>query len=210
MYRAGIIAPAYFQSDRQIVPGLATANTEPHRPGKLDLFINYEDKYNNCPQEFPPTFIDPDKFPVLLHLAQSFAKTNNAARFAFLRLWSAPHFYPLMVGPQSRLGTSFLDSTGRSWQWKFLPKDMAGSEYSSHLTTGRRLDLLQKQFGKRVVNRGDSIIVMANDSEELLRTCIAVTFAMQTKPWLREVDLWKSFIDVDLEFLEQLDAHWWE
>lgn len=25
-----------------------------------------------------------------------------------------------------------------------------------------------------------------------------VTFAVQTKPWLREIDLWKSYVNVDL------------
>ncbi|KAF5130914.1 hypothetical protein E5D57_007263 [Metarhizium anisopliae] len=208
LYRAGVVAPAYYQSDLQIVPGTATANTEPHRPDKLDLFINYEDPYNNCPPTYPPSYIHPHQWPALLPLAQKFAKDHQSARFALLRLWSAPHFYPLMVGPQSRHGTSFLDGAGRTWQWKFVPKDMPGSEFSAHLTTSRRIELLQKQFGKRVVSRGDLIFVMAEDAEELLKTCTAVTFAIQTKPWLREVDLWKSFIDVDLDFLESLDDFW--
>jgi hypothetical protein len=35
--------------------------------------------------------------------------------------------------------------------------------------------------------------------------CVAVMFALQTKPWFRQVDLWKSFVNVDLELLEGLD-----
>lgn len=89
-----------------------------------------------------------------------------------------------------------------------MPKDMPGSEFSIHHTVGRRLDLFREQFGDRVVHRADLILVMAEDVEELLKMCTAVTFVMQTKPWLREVDLWKSFIDVDLDFLQNLEDFW--
>ncbi|KAG8420581.1 hypothetical protein J3459_010943 [Metarhizium acridum] len=209
VYRAGAIAPLHCQSDAQIIPGIATANTEPHRPDKLDLFINYEDPYNSCPPPtFPACYIHPHQWPVLLPLAQEFAKGHQSARFALLRQWSAPHFYPLSVGPENRHGLSFLDSAGRSWQWNFAPKDMPGSEFSAHWNTLKRLERLQNKFGDRVVSRGDLIFVMAEDAEELLKTCTAVTFAIQTKPWLREIDVWKSFIDVDLDFLESLDDFW--
>lgn len=189
---------------------MAVANTEPHRPGKSDLFINYADPYGNFTPEFPPSFIPPDKWPAVLPHARGLANKHRNARFALLRLWSAPHFYPLMVGLPNRQGTSFLDSAGRSWEWKFVPKDMEGSEFSAHSTTGRRLEMLRKQFGDTVMSRGDLILVMGVDVEDLLSTCTAITFAIQTKPWLREIDLWKSFINVDLEFLEQLDDFWLE
>lgn len=89
-----------------------------------------------------------------------------------------------------------------------MPKDMPGSEFSAHQTTGKRLDVLKDKFGDRVVHRADLILVMGVDEDDLLRYCTAVTFAMQTKPWLREIDLWKSFINVDVEFLLDLDAFW--
>ncbi|KAI8668515.1 hypothetical protein NCS55_00877700 [Fusarium keratoplasticum] len=208
LYVAGVIAPAYLQNDSQVVLGMATAKTEPHRPDKLDLFINYEDRYGNFPMVFPPSFVHPSKWPHVLPTAESFAEKNKGARFALIRLWSAPHFYPLMVGLGNRQNTSFLDSMGRSWEWKFVPKDMVGSEYSAHHTTERRLQLLQKQFKGHVMNRADLILVMGKDADELLKFCTAVTFAIQTKPWLREIDLWKSFINVDLEFLQGLDPYW--
>ncbi|KAF5638658.1 major facilitator superfamily transporter [Fusarium sp. NRRL 25303] len=49
VYQAGVIAPAYMQNHPEVVLGIATANTEPHRPNKLDLFINYQDQYGNFP-----------------------------------------------------------------------------------------------------------------------------------------------------------------
>ncbi|KAF4975727.1 hypothetical protein FZEAL_7503 [Fusarium zealandicum] len=208
LYQAGIVAPAYYQNDPEVVSGMATANTEPHRPGKLDLFINYEDKYGNFPLEFLPSFTSPDQWPQVLPCARRFAESHDGARFALLRLWSAPHFYPLMVGLGNRQSTSFLDSAGRAWEWKFVPKDMPGSEFSAHHTTGRRLGLLQRQFGDRVMHRGDLILVMGRDAADLLKYCTAVAFAIQTKPWLREVDLWKSFINVGWDFLQQLDPFW--
>ncbi|KAH7142034.1 hypothetical protein EDB81DRAFT_948268 [Dactylonectria macrodidyma] len=208
LYREGVIGPAYLQNDSQVVAGMATANTEPHRPGKLDLFINYEDKYGNFPMEIPSYLTPPDKWPELLPKAQSFAAKHPTARFGLLRLWSAPHYYPFMVGLHNRQSMSFLDSAGRAWEWKFVPKDMPGSEYSAHRVTESRLEILQAQFKDNVVNRGDLILVMGADSQELFKYCTAVTFAMQTKPWLREIDLWKSFINVDLDFLIDLDSHW--
>ena len=208
MYQSGVIAPGYYQGVREVVPGIATANTEPHRPDKLDLFIDYEDPFKNFTKGYPIGAVNPDQWPTLLPLARSFAEGHPTARFALLRLWTAPHFYPLMIGPQNRAANSFLDSAGRAWEWKFVPKDMPGSEFSIHLVVERRLDLLREQFGDRVVHRRDLILVMGESSEDLLRLGAAVTFALQTKPWLREVDLWKSFINVDLEFLDQLDELW--
>ncbi|RFN52082.1 mfs allantoate protein [Fusarium flagelliforme] len=185
LYKAGVIGPANLQSDSQVVSGMATANKEPHRPDKLDLFVNYEDHYGNFKQNFPPAYVPPSSWPHVLPRAKSFAAKHPDARFALLRLWSTPHYYPLMVGPMNRGMTSFLDSMNRSWEFKF-------------------------KFGDKVMNRGDLILVMGEDEEDLFKFCTAVTFALQTKPWLREVDLWKSFINVDMEFLEGLDEHWLE
>ncbi|KAI1754831.1 hypothetical protein F4782DRAFT_528188 [Xylaria castorea] len=209
LYLAGIIAPALLENSPQICPGMAVANTEPHRPGKLDLFINYADrlKASNYPTTWPG-LVRPDEFPVFLPLAQDFAAKNQKARFAVLRLWSAPHFYPAMLGDSNQAGSAFLDCAGRSWRWNFIPKDFLVSEWSMYNNLKVRLDLVKKQLGDRVVHRGDVILVMGVDQLDLLRYATAVTFAIQTKPWFREFDLWKSFINVDLEFLERLDPYW--
>ncbi|KAF5019520.1 hypothetical protein F66182_8462 [Fusarium sp. NRRL 66182] len=210
LYRAGVVAPAYIQNHPQVIAGMVTAKEEPHRPGKLDMFINYQDQYGSFPMSFPPSFLHPDKWPQVLPHAQDYAAKHDNARFALLRLWSAPHYYSLMVGLNNRQGTSFLDSCGRSWEWKFVPKDMPGSEWSAHHTTERRLQILEGQFKGHVMNRGDLILVMGEEADELLKYCTAVMFAIQTKPWLREVDLWKSFINVDLDFILDLDPVWLE
>lgn len=52
------------------------------------------------------------------------------------------------------------------------------------------------------------MLVMAESEEELLRLSTIATFAMQTKPWLMEVDLWRSFVNVELGFLQGLDPSW--
>lgn len=105
-----------------------------------------------------------------------------------------------------------MDPVGRAWEWKFIPKDFDESEWSAHLGTLKRLTLVfdrAEQHGsidlrRNVAFRGDAIMVMAEDEEEeeeLFRLSTIVTFAMQTKPWLMEVDLWKRFVNVGLEFL---------
>jgi hypothetical protein len=54
VYRAGVITPA--AREAVVVPGFATANTEPHRPNQLDLFIKYTNlhKYTSG---LPPSYI---------------------------------------------------------------------------------------------------------------------------------------------------------
>ncbi|KAI1420287.1 hypothetical protein F5Y12DRAFT_719670 [Xylaria sp. FL1777] len=209
LYLAGIISPALMQNSPRVCPGFAVANTEPHRPDKMDLFIDYADRQNaaNYPSHWPG-MVHPHDFPLLLPLARDFAATNPQARFAVLRLWSAPHFYPAMLGDHNRMGTAFLDCTARSWRWNFIPKDMLGSEWSMYNNIKIRIDLVKKQLGERVAHRDDVVLVMGLDQLDLLRCATAVTFAIQTKPWFREFDLWKSFVNVDIEFLEGLDPYW--
>ena len=50
--------------------------------------------------------------------------------------------------------------------------------------------------------------MMAEGEDRLQKIVSAVTFAVQTKPWLLEIDLWKSFVNIDLEFLNGLDPKW--
>jgi hypothetical protein len=184
------------------------ANSEPHRPGKLDLFIDHVNYSGEFSPVFPPGSVFPQDWPLILPAARKFASQNPTARFALLRVWSAPHFYPLMVGMHMRQFTSFLDPSGRSWEWRFVPKDMPGSEISAHTTTTKRLEWIKSHVKDKVMSRGDLILVMGQDEFELLRLSTLVTFAMQTKPWLREIDLWKSFINVELDVLEGLDPFW--
>lgn len=198
------------------------AAEEPHRPGKLDMFVKF-DALGSGMLNFPPNYVAKKDWPLHLPPVRAFAASHSRARFAMLRLWSAPHFYPLMIGYWNRPNFTLIDSQRRSWEWKFIPKDMDGVEWSSHMTTMTRLELVferAKKFAKtaaerkmaglrkKVIYRGDGIMVMSEDEADLLRSFTAVTFALQTKPWLREVDLWKSFINVVLAFLEGLDPIW--
>ncbi|KAI1368681.1 hypothetical protein F5Y08DRAFT_325949 [Xylaria arbuscula] len=209
LYLAGIISPALKQNSPLVCSGWAIASTEPHRPDKMDLFIDYTDRHKamNYPSKIPG-LVRPDEFPVFLPLARAFAARNPNARFAVLRLWSAPHFYPAMLGEDNRMGSAFLDSLSRAWRWNFIPKDMPVSEWSMYNNIKIRLDLLKKQLGDRVTHRDDVVFVMGADQLDLLRYAVAVTFAIQTKPWFREFDLWKSFVNVDVGFLEGLDPYW--
>ncbi|CAG1996618.1 unnamed protein product [Fusarium graminearum] len=185
----------------------STAQTEPHRPGKLDLFINYEEQHARV-NKIDPFFSAPSQWPEIIPHAKPFAGSHPTARFALLRTWSSPHYYPFMCDGTERYSTTFLDSRNRSWAWRFLPKDMTASEYSPHETIKRRLGYLKHQFGSRVINRGDLILVMGEDEDDLFKYCITVTLAIQTKPWMWEIDLWKSFINMDMDFIERMEEHW--
>lgn len=216
LYRAGVIAPVHIEPHPSLVPGYATANTEPHRPGQLDLFIDYTDRQGaiDWPAGFGNQLRQLATWPALLPVAQGFAAAHGGrgggARFAVLRVWTAPHYYPLMIGHWNRPMFYFLDPVGRAWEWKFVPKDFAVGQTSMHTETRAVVDRLATRLAApdRLDCRGDVILVQGVDAADLLRGVVAVVFALQTRPWLRELDLWKSFVNVDLDFLEALDP-WW-
>ena len=144
----------------------------------------------------------------LLERARYFSQKHPQARFAILRLWSAPHFYPLMLGGDNRYHTSFVDLTGRSFEWKFIPKDMPHSEMSMERIALQRIEPFEDKIGRNVVVKRDLYLVMGADEAELKKMAVATTFVVQTAPWRLEVDLWRSFINVNMEFLDNLDIAW--
>ena len=173
------------------------------------------------------TPLKPNECLDLLACAREFAQHHPLPRSALLRIWSNEYFWPLMLGWDNHQSTSFTDSMGNPWEWNFIPKDMPESECSIHIAIEKHLARFRKQLKVRgrqggpkgahvpdneaqVILRRDLVLVMAVDEDECLRLTTGVTYAVQARPWLREVDVWKSFINVDLQFLEQLDKVWIE
>lgn len=115
LYREGVIGEAHVPYP----PGQAIAATEPDRDP--DLYFDFRVLENDI--TFPSSVEqNPPTKEKLILKAQSYAKDHPNARFALLRLWSAPHFYPLMLGLDRRSMISFSDIVGRAWEWKFIPK----------------------------------------------------------------------------------------
>ena len=54
-------------------------------------------------------------------------------------------------------------------------------------------------LGERVYVRRILHLVMGENEEYLLKYAIATTFMIQTELWRLEVDLWRSFVNVDME-----------
>ena len=259
LYKSGVIGLEYGLPTNVIsVRNQVMAAEEPHRPGKLDMFVRFPGWGET---HLPPFFVERKDWPQLLPLARAFANRNDHnkkhARFAVLRIWSAPHFWPNMIGLEKQQTLAFHDVTDRQrvWKWRFAPKDMPAADWAIYNVLESRMRAMRdrllhgdsttpmtdqhrgqwagpeasimrqssvrprKEAGPdgpekvaflddHVAHRADVILVMGKDQTELLRTATLVTFAMQGKPWLREVDLWKSFINVDLELLEKLDPYW--
>jgi len=204
VYKSGVICLSYFDG----VAGRAIAHKEPGR--ELDLYFDWRENVDDVDLTVTPDFQDPRKVTTdsLLQTARDFARTNSKARFAVLRLWSAPHFYPLMSGLDKRHAVSFVDGVGRFWEWKFIPKDMPYSEWSVHHQARTRIMPFKKSLGNKVVVKRDLYLVMGKDEAELLKLAGTVTYAVQTEPWRLEIDLWRSFVNVDVAFLEGLDRAW--
>lgn len=113
-----------------------------------------------------------------------------------------------MLGMEKRSMCAFLDDRGRAWEFKFIPKDMPYSEWSIHHQLSLRIEPVKKIFGNSVVVAKDLVLVMGQDEEECKRLSAGVTWCVQTKPWRLEVDFWRSFVNVDGEFLEKIDRRW--
>lgn len=191
----------------EAVSGQVVALREPGRD--LDIYFDYEARKKTRYMATPAPLEEPSRWPDLLPLAQSYAANNEGARFALLRVFSGPHFWPLMSSMERRHETSFHEPwTKRNWEWKFSPKDYIFGESSMHYNISNAVNVYAAKFKKQVVPRRDIVFVMAKDVEELAKLCTAATYAIQDKPFIREVDLWKSFIDVDIGFLERLDKYW--
>lgn len=201
LYKTGVIQNSYASRS----PGRAMAAKEPGRDGRdfyIDLRVLTDSMKMKSFLEVPPSL---DHF---LGAARTFATQHQHARFALLRLWSAPHFYPLMVGLENRVNTEFTDGLGRAWEFCFVPKDMPGSEYGIHHAARLRIRPFEHLFGDRVLVKRDLFLVMGEDEGDLQKFAVAATFAIQTDPWRLEVDLWRSFVNVDIGFLEGLKREW--
>ncbi|KAF2023459.1 hypothetical protein EK21DRAFT_105292 [Setomelanomma holmii] len=121
---AGVICSSY----GGIASGIVTAKAEPNCP--MDLYI--DDCVGNPAAHITSHLTDPTPLDrdFVIRKVKSFQGNNPAAKFAVLRLWSASHFYPLMLGMDKRPMCAFLDERGRCWEFKFIPKDMPYSEWS--------------------------------------------------------------------------------
>jgi len=212
LYTEGVIAPHYRPAHECIGLALSVKDPFPCTRGKHDLYIDYNEEHM---RHIPSHFVDPKYWPDLLSRAREFVTVNPSAKFSLLRIWSSPYFYPYMIGHgETREYSSFKDGKGRCWEWKFMSKDMPGSEMSVHFNIEKSLGKFESVWGKgkakQVIARRDIVLVMGKTEEELLRWTMGVTFALQDRPWLREVDLWKSFVNVDIELLGQLDKWWFQ
>ncbi|KAL2061188.1 hypothetical protein VTL71DRAFT_7461 [Oculimacula yallundae] len=203
LYKSGIIRSrdAHFE-------GQAIAATEPHRPGVYDLFIDWRSNIETV--TMPRTVTDPHLVPSFKTLTKNFSLQNPTATFSILTLWSAPYFYPLMIGPQNRDATSFRDLVNRTYHFMFVPKDMPCSEWSIHKTATLRLDPWEHFFKGRVVIKRDKFLVLGKDREECEMLTCAACFIIQMKPWRLEVDTWRSWVGVSQAFVQGLDERWLE
>ncbi|KAL5383648.1 hypothetical protein DPSP01_005754 [Paraphaeosphaeria sporulosa] len=205
LFKVGIIQNSYTEG----ADGYAIAAAEPGRPH--DLYIDWR---TNMPlAQALSHLVDPTPFDrvYLLDKARAFKEKHPGACFSALRMWSAPHFYPLMLGIGNRKEVAFLDDRERRWEFKFIPKDMPCSEWSVHQQLSSRVEPYRRMLKKeQVIVARDLILVMGRDRKECRRLSEGVTWAVTTRPWRLEIDFWRSFVGVDLEFLEGLDEKWLE
>ncbi|OAL29420.1 hypothetical protein AYO22_02314 [Fonsecaea multimorphosa] len=207
LFKHGVIGVSY--TPEEDIMGAAFAAREGGRP--LDLFVDYRPSVSGY--KLPKHMVSPYAISIdsLREEARQFSASHSAARFALLRLWSTPYFYPFMIAWENRPWHAFIDSIGRAWEWKFMPTDMPYSEHSVHFNMTERFRPFMAKFGNgnKLKVRKDVVLVMGEDEEELLKLASAATFIVQTRPWRLEIDFCKSFVNIDVEFLSGLDDAWW-
>ncbi|KAF2001623.1 hypothetical protein P154DRAFT_521665 [Amniculicola lignicola CBS 123094] len=123
-------------------------------------------------------------------------------------MWSAPHFYLLMLSVDKWEMCSFNDECGRAWVFRFIPKDKSYSEWSAQQWLILRLQPYKDIFGDQVFIARNLIMVMGTDVKDVRRLGEEVTWAVQTKSWRLEMGFWRSFVNVGSAFLEELDERW--
>ncbi|KAK5661906.1 hypothetical protein OQA88_10015 [Cercophora sp. LCS_1] len=96
----------------------------------------------------------------------------------------------------------------KSWWDKKYEREKAKNDADEKRRADEKWHYGQCELDERADHRGDLILVMGTDELDFLKWSTAVMFAIQAKPWFREVDLWKSFVHVDVVFVEGLDRYW--
>ena len=109
-----------------------------------------------------------------------------------------------------QLDSGFSDDRGRLWSFRFLPRDMPRSDRFIHAKVSDNIGGYKDQFGDQVCVAKDVVLVMGKDEGELRRLSEDATLATERMPWTLEVDFWRSFVNVDLQFVEGLDSRWLE
>ena len=115
VFRAGVISCSYSNA-----AGVAVAKAEPGR--EADMYIDFREGIplsKIVSHLKDPTPLDRD---FLVTYVKRFADKHAKAKFSVLRLWSAPHFYPLMLGYERRAMCSFLDDRGGAGSSSLSPR----------------------------------------------------------------------------------------
>lgn len=201
----GLISPSAPPTDSQTILGRLAHDYDAGQPNRPDGYVEYPDL---PPFQLPSGATSTDKWPNFMASANRFEAQHPGARFAVLRLWSGPQYYFEPVTDEQRRVLDFVDNCGEIWAWNALPKDAPWSSTVMRESVVRRLALMDERFAGQVLTRGDVVLVMGKTGRELLKLCSCVTYALQSKPWNKEVDLYKSFINFTRRGLTILHPDW--
>ncbi|KAF2668819.1 hypothetical protein BT63DRAFT_286371 [Microthyrium microscopicum] len=199
LYKEGLIKSSYDPAPPQETNpaiGVAIALTEPGRSPAFAISYNF-----SVVKENPNNLVEE---------AKAFLKQNPGARFSILRPWSFSMFFPAKFGEALRKKSTFVDMPGRTWECEFLPKESPYSDWYMKQNVEQEIErytILLPQERSKVLHRRDVILVMAENEIDCLRDTMKTACALQSSR-LFELDVNKSFFNVDAEFLERMDARY--
>ena len=90
-------------------------------------------------------------------------------------MWTSDLFIPLMVDYSSWNMDSFTDPIGKTWNFKFMPKDYHKTEWALYYRSRCILEPYKRRFKDKVVHNKDLYLVMGVDEEDLLKLATGVT-----------------------------------
>ncbi|CAF9940033.1 MAG: hypothetical protein ALECFALPRED_008406 [Alectoria fallacina] len=182
------------------------AAKEPGRDSRdfyIDLRVLTDNMKMKVFLELPPSLDD------FWMTARKFSKQHEDARFR----GAPPLVRATLLSPHGRLGEpdqhGVYGRLGKGVGGFFCAQGYAGvGVHSIHHASRLRVMQFKLLFKRNVLVKKDLFLVMGEGEEDLLKYAVATTFAIQTDRWRLEVDLWRSFVNVDLEFLEGLIREW--
>lgn len=143
--------------------------------------------------------------------------------YSLLRIKSEDDYWPFLDLPgDTAEEMAFSDPMGRSWQWKYKPKDMPSSECDVHQLTRDLLDQrapsIEPKGAKKREEKGakyytrariDLVLVLSETSNKGMEHATFTAAYLRKVPSGIDIDWARSFLNVDAGFLRRLSPEWW-
>jgi hypothetical protein len=209
LWKDGVIEPT---SDTFAGPLIVGKNEDPEDSRDYIFWdCRFLDEQHIVENPYPETPVPPPTY--LLSEVEKWEAQNPGSCYSFFKVKSE-HLYwlpDLHAGP---LFPTIMDPYGRCWKWKKHPKDMPYGESEMHNTL-ERLRLGPGSMGPGSVHyhtrcRIDTFVTLHRTQEEARREMAVIGTFFRKRPHGSDIDWAGCFLNVDVNFLRNMDKRWWD